>query len=64
MPFKLRKAPGKELYWVVESSPKRQRLAHLASPKANDKGKHYSDKPMAKTRAEKQLVALRINYRK
>ena len=47
MPFKLRKAPGKELYWVVD-----------------DNGKHYSDKPMAKTRAEKQLVALRINYRK
>jgi hypothetical protein len=47
MPYKLRKAPNKNLYWVCD-----------------DDGKHYSKEPIPKERAEKQLKALYIAYKK
>lgn len=42
MPYKLRKAPKKERYWVVNSQT----------------GKKYSEDPLPKARAEAQMRAL------
>jgi hypothetical protein len=42
MPYKLRKAPKKDLYWVVKTSD----------------GKHMSEDPIPKERAEAQMRAL------
>lgn len=42
MPYKLRKSPNKNLYWVVNKST----------------GKKYSKKPLPKSRARKQMAAL------
>ena len=44
MPYKIRKAPNRDLYWVVKVSD----------------GTHMSKEPIPLKRAEKQLIALRI----
>jgi len=44
MPFKIRKAPNRDLYWVVKVSD----------------GTHMSKEPIPLKRAEKQLIALHI----
>jgi hypothetical protein len=42
MPYKLRKSPNKNLYWVVTKST----------------GRKHSIKPLPKSRAKKQMAAL------
>jgi hypothetical protein len=44
MPYKIRKAPNRDLYWVVKVSD----------------GTHMSKEPIPLKRAEKQLIALHI----
>ena len=45
MPYKLRKAPNRDLYWVV----------------SKDTGKHFSKEPLPKERAMAQMKALYVN---
>lgn len=46
MPYKLQKAPGKDLYWVVSI----------------DTGKKHSNEPISKEKAEAQLRVLEAQY--
>jgi hypothetical protein len=47
MPYKLRKAPKKDLYWVV----------------TKETGKHHSKEPLPLARAKKQLAVLKMHLR-
>ena len=46
MPYKLRKAPGRDMYWVVSV----------------DSGAKHSKEPLPLDRARRQMVALNIAY--
>lgn len=48
MPYKLKKKPGTNLYWVITEAT----------------GRHLSEAPMPLERAKKQLIAVNIAYSK
>lgn len=48
MPYKIKKAPGRNLYWVI----------------AEQDGRHLSKDPLPLEQAKKQLTAVNIAYAK